>query len=114
MMQKSVKQGRDAVNVVPTLFRRFFERVGVTEASSRPYVRGKCSPQPCGMTHRSGENAQNRIFVEDFLADLYHIGKKDEIFTTIWYFRILMRTVTLIPVYNWAKYIYILRSGSNR
>jgi hypothetical protein len=51
------------------------------------------------------------VFVGGFLADHSHYGKKDEIFAIIWYFRILMDTVSLIYVYNWAWYNSILREA---
>jgi len=51
------------------------------------------------------------VFVGGFLADHSHYGKKDEIFAIIWYFRILMDTVSLIYVYNWAWYNFISREA---
>jgi hypothetical protein len=52
-----------------------------------------------------------RVFLGGFLADHSQNGKKDEIFAILWYFRILMDTVSLIYVYNWAWYNSILREA---
>jgi hypothetical protein len=41
---------------------------------------------------------QELRLIGGLLADHYHIGEKDEIFATIWYFRMLTHSITDVRV----------------